>query len=126
MATCGSFRLVSSKFADSQGMHIVKVTKPYAARSEPWPTLAACRSADPDLFFPISSSGSSLAQVAQAKAMCGGCPVRRECLAFALRTHQVHGVWGGLSEQERHPLISATLAGVATRASRSSRSPADT
>jgi WhiB family redox-sensing transcriptional regulator len=81
-------------------------------RQERWRTLAACRSADPDLFFPISSSGPSLAQVAQAKAICAGCPVRRECLAFALRTHQAHGVWGGLSEQERYPLRSVTLAGV--------------
>jgi WhiB family redox-sensing transcriptional regulator len=81
-------------------------------RQERWRTLAACRSADSDLFFPISSSGPSLAQVAQAKAICAGCPVRRECLAFALRTHQVHGVWGGLSEQERHPLRSVTPARV--------------
>jgi hypothetical protein len=56
-----------------------------------WRSLAACRSADPDLFFPISSSGQSTAQVAEAKAVCAGCRVRRECLAFALRTHQVHG-----------------------------------
>jgi WhiB family transcriptional regulator, redox-sensing transcriptional regulator len=79
---------------------------------EHWRSLAACQFAEPDLFFPISSSGPSGPQVAQAKAICAGCRVRRQCLAFALRTHQVHGVWGGLTEQERHPLISATLAGV--------------
>lgn len=67
-----------------------------------WRSFAACRSADPDLFFPISSFGRSLAQVAKAKAICAGCRVRGECLAFALRTHQVHGVWGGMSEEERH------------------------
>lgn len=81
-------------------------------RQENWRSLAACRSADPDLFFPISSSGRSIAQAAEAKAICAGCPVRRECLAFALRTHQGHGVWGGLSEQERYPLWSAVLAGL--------------
>jgi WhiB family redox-sensing transcriptional regulator len=59
-----------------------------------WRSLAACQSADPDLFFPISSSGQSIAQVVEAKAICARCQVRRECLAFALRTHQVHGVWG--------------------------------
>jgi len=77
-----------------------------------WRSLAACQFAEPDLFFPISSSGPSGPQVAQAKAICAGCPVRRQCLAFALRTHQVDGVWGGLTEQERHPLNSATLAGL--------------
>jgi WhiB family redox-sensing transcriptional regulator len=66
-----------------------------------WRALAACRSADPELFFPISESGLFIAQVAEAKAICAGCRVRRECLGFALRTHQIHGVWGGLSEQER-------------------------
>jgi WhiB family transcriptional regulator, redox-sensing transcriptional regulator len=70
---------------------------------EHWRILAACQFADPDLFFPISSSGPSLIQVAQAKAICVGCQVRRECLAFAVRTHQVHGVWGGMSEEERYP-----------------------
>jgi WhiB family transcriptional regulator, redox-sensing transcriptional regulator len=70
---------------------------------ENWRSLAAWRRANPDLFFPVSSSGRSLAQVAEAKAICAGCLVRPQCLAFALRTHQVYGVWGGLSEQERDP-----------------------
>ena len=66
-----------------------------------WRTAAACRSADPELFFPISGSGPSLAQIAEAKAICAGCPVGRECLAFALRTRQAYGIWGGVTEQER-------------------------
>jgi WhiB family transcriptional regulator, redox-sensing transcriptional regulator len=67
-----------------------------------WRSTAACRSADPELFFPISDSGPSLVQAAEAKAICAGCPVRRQCLAFAVRTQQVHGIWGGLTERERH------------------------
>ena len=66
-----------------------------------WRQLAACRHADPELFFPVSASGPSLDQITQAKAICAGCPVRRQCLAFALDTRQNHGVWGGMSEQER-------------------------
>jgi WhiB family transcriptional regulator, redox-sensing transcriptional regulator len=61
---------------------------------EDWRSVAACRSADPDLFFPVSSSGKALEQAAEAKVICAGCRVRRECLAFALRTDQMHGVWG--------------------------------
>jgi WhiB family redox-sensing transcriptional regulator len=68
-----------------------------------WRLAAACRWSDPDLFFPLSSSGRSLDQVARAKEVCAGCTVRAECLAFALRTSQAHGVWGGTSEQERYP-----------------------
>src|SRR6516162_9057000 len=75
-----------------------------------WRSLAACLSADPDLFFPVSSSGHSMAQEAEAKAICAGCQVRRQCLAFALRTHQVHGVWGGLSEEERYQVLRADQA----------------
>jgi WhiB family redox-sensing transcriptional regulator len=66
-----------------------------------WRSAAACRSADPDLFFPISDSGPALEQAAKAKAICATCGVRRECLAFALQTGQVHGIWGGTSEHER-------------------------
>ena len=66
-----------------------------------WRSAAACRSADPDLFFPISAFGQALEQVAEAKAICARCPVRRQCLAFALRTRQAHGIWGGMTEEER-------------------------
>jgi WhiB family transcriptional regulator, redox-sensing transcriptional regulator len=69
--------------------------------TEHWRTAAACQSADPDLFFPVSSTGPSLDQVAAAKAICGLCVVRSECLAFAQRTESSHGIWGGLTEQER-------------------------
>src|SRR5260370_12675014 len=68
-----------------------------------WRLLAACRHADPEVFFPACASGPSLDQITQAKAICAGCPVRRQCLAFALDTRQNHGVRGGMSEQERGP-----------------------
>jgi WhiB family transcriptional regulator, redox-sensing transcriptional regulator len=71
------------------------------AEKENWRQSAACQSIDPDLFFPVSSTGRSLEQAARAKAICARCLVRRQCLAFALRTRQVHGIWGGLSEDER-------------------------
>jgi len=66
-----------------------------------WRARAACASADPDLFFPISSRGPSYKQERRAKAFCAVCCVRAECLNFALKTGQVHGVWGGLGEEER-------------------------
>lgn len=66
-----------------------------------WRLAAACRSADPELFFPLSGSGRALEQIAEAKLICAGCPVRRQCLAFAMRTRP-QGIWGGLTELERH------------------------
>jgi WhiB family transcriptional regulator, redox-sensing transcriptional regulator len=66
-----------------------------------WRDHASCRFADPELFFPVSPSGPSLDQTERARVICTACPVRRECLQFALATRQAYGVWGGMSEQER-------------------------
>jgi WhiB family redox-sensing transcriptional regulator len=66
-----------------------------------WRNRAACRTEDPDLFFPIGTSGPALMQTEQAKAVCRRCPVREPCLQWALDTGQSIGVWGGTSETER-------------------------
>jgi WhiB family redox-sensing transcriptional regulator len=75
-----------------------------------WWARAACRSADPELFFPISALGPSLDQAAAAKSVCEDCQVRQECLSFALSTGQAHGVWGGLSADERRGMRYRDLA----------------
>ena len=75
-----------------------------AVHGDDWLAGAACLSADPDLFFPVSSAGPSVGQTAQAKAICARCRVRPECLRFALATREAHGVWGGTSEEERRRL----------------------
>ncbi|MFE0445573.1 WhiB family transcriptional regulator [Streptomyces fungicidicus] len=69
-----------------------------------WRGRAACRTEDPDLFFPIGTSGPALVQTEQAKAVCRRCPVREQCLEWALDTGQSVGVWGGTSETERRAL----------------------
>ena len=69
-----------------------------------WREQAACRHEDPDLFFPIGTSGPALMQAEQAKAICRRCPVREPCLEFALDTGQTLGVWGGTGETERRAL----------------------
>ncbi|MGW2822887.1 WhiB family transcriptional regulator [Streptomyces sp. NPDC001443] len=69
-----------------------------------WRFRAECRTEDPDLFFPVGTSGPSLLQTQQAKAVCARCPVRERCLEFALDTGQAVGVWGGTDEAERRAL----------------------
>ena len=66
-----------------------------------WRSAGACLSADPDLFFPISSTGPAERQVARAKKICAGCSVRRECLEFALSNNQIYGIWGGTTADDR-------------------------
>jgi len=61
--------------------------------------LAACRGLDPHLFFPDRG-----ASVAEAKAVCASCPVRAECLEFALINVEKFGIFGGTSERERRRL----------------------
>lgn len=66
-----------------------------------WRHEAACRDQDGELFFPIGSTGPALQQLAEAKLVCAGCPVRESCLEWALEAGADHGVWGGLGEDER-------------------------
>ena len=83
-----------------------------------WRESAACRHADPELFFPVGSRGFAAVQPRQAKSLCAGCPVRRECLRYALDSQQYFGIWGGYDEDERRSLRrwwrERQLAGAAT------------
>jgi WhiB family redox-sensing transcriptional regulator len=67
--------------------------------------MACADVSDPDLFFPVSRPGSRrYAQEAKpAKLICGGCPVRAECLEYALEAGE-EGVWGGTDDDERREL----------------------
>jgi WhiB family redox-sensing transcriptional regulator len=69
-----------------------------------WRHNAACRDEDPELFFPVGTSGPARAQTALAKSICHRCPVASDCLAWALAAGEDAGVWGGLDEYERRAL----------------------
>ena len=69
--------------------------------STSWRDDSICRDLDPSVFFPIGVTGVAIEQIARAKAICAECPVRTECLDFAIATKQDFGVWGGYDEEER-------------------------
>jgi WhiB family redox-sensing transcriptional regulator len=69
-----------------------------------WRAEAACKDTDPDLFFPIGTTGPAVDQIGEAKLVCAQCAARAKCLEFALVTNQDSGVWGGTSEEERRRL----------------------
>ena len=75
-----------------------------------WRRSAACQGCDVELFFPVGTTGPAVDQIAAAKAVCGHCPVRSDCLDFALVTNQESGVWGGATEEERRRLRRSWLA----------------
>ena len=77
---------------------------PACDRHPDWRADAACRDADPELFFPASDVRSARAQVKTAKLICRGCPVSATCLTWALASGQEAGIWGGLTEEERRRL----------------------
>ena len=61
-----------------------------------WRAYAACAKSDPDLFVAAGAIEHKL-----AKRVCRACPVRKECLAYAMDEPVDHGIWGGLTERER-------------------------
>jgi WhiB family redox-sensing transcriptional regulator len=66
------------------------------AHGEAWRMYALCAETDPEAFFP-DKGGSTR----EAKLVCRGCPVRGDCLEYALENEERFGIWGGLSERER-------------------------
>jgi WhiB family transcriptional regulator, redox-sensing transcriptional regulator len=66
-----------------------------------WWSRAACSTSDPDLFFPVSSSGPALSQVRRAKLICARCEIRQACFDYALDAGPMQGIWGGATEEER-------------------------
>jgi WhiB family redox-sensing transcriptional regulator len=66
-----------------------------------WRNEAVCKDTDPELFFPVGTTGQALLQIDRAKEVCDECPVKVRCLDFAIETNQDSGIWGGTSEEER-------------------------
>ncbi len=81
-----------------------------AQRSEDlWQAKAACRGPQAVVFFPPSHferKDEKAEREERAKAICATCTVRSECLDYALRIREPHGIWGGLNELERKQLLS--------------------
>lgn len=90
--------------------YVIPAVKPWGATpgldllptAPPWTVDALCAQTDPEAFFP-DKGGSSR----DAKRICGDCPVRQECLEYALENDEFFGIWGGLSQRERRALIRA-------------------
>ena len=61
-----------------------------------WRALGSCAGTDPNLWFSVGAT-----EHRQAKRICRDCPVRRECLSYAMEAPVDHGIWGGMTERER-------------------------
>lgn len=72
-----------------------------------WHLQGLCAQTDPEAFFQ-EKGGSSR----EARRICKGCPVRDECLEFALKNDERFGVWGGMSAQDRKRLKERRIQGM--------------
>ena len=75
---------------------------------ESWQIKAACRGPQAAVFFPppqFERKDEKEAREGRAKSICASCSVRRECLDYAIRIREPHGIWGGLNELERKQIL---------------------
>jgi excisionase family DNA binding protein len=66
-----------------------------AEDDESWRWSARCAQSDPDAWFPDNG-----AVPRSAIEICNGCPVRAQCLQWALTHDERFGIWGGMSERQ--------------------------
>jgi len=66
------------------------------------PAIPPCQTTDPEIWFSDNETGVHDYRV--AKIFCKTCPVRNECLQYAIVANEVHGIWGGLTYKERRKL----------------------
>jgi WhiB family redox-sensing transcriptional regulator len=88
--------LVDPEEHAAPGWDVVAWEPDEALGDESWRQAALCAETDPEAFFP-EKGGSTR----EAKRVCAGCPVRMQCLEYALGNDERFGIWGGLSERER-------------------------
>lgn len=79
-----------------------------ALQIEEWQVRAACRGPQAAVFFPppqFECKEDKLQRERRAKEICESCGVRKDCLDYAVRIREPHGIWGGLNEVERKQLL---------------------
>ena len=82
--------------------HLLSAQLLQEARSDTargWAARALCADWDPAAFFPPGDDATQ-----ETRDICAACPVRAQCLAYAVTANERFGIWGGLDPQERHTL----------------------
>ena len=81
-----------------QDFHVIPEFQPAE-----WTEHALCRGIDTSAFFP-EKGGQRWTPFITARDLCGRCPVADDCLLYALKNRERHGLWGGVPERQRRPL----------------------
>ena len=85
---------------------VSKALKPIHDKWE-WQYDGACRGSDPEQFFldPNMRGLNKRTKELNAIKVCNTCPVKQACLDHALSVPEIFGVWGGMTEEQRHELL---------------------
>ncbi len=73
-----------------------------------WQPVALCRGNHSHLFFPPSTAerkDERERREARAKSICSVCPVKAQCVEYAMEIREPYGIWGGLTESERRTIL---------------------
>ena len=71
-------------------------------RNETWRRHAACLDRPEEWWFPVGTRGDALQHLEAGKRICNTeCPVRAECLDYAIQRGEKYGTWGGMAEEDR-------------------------
>jgi WhiB family redox-sensing transcriptional regulator len=76
-----------------------QTSRQYQEKKTTWRNDAQCLTFDTEVFFPTASDKQG---EADAKAICPGCPVKDDCLDWAIFNDVRHGIWGGMTLRERN------------------------
>lgn len=76
---------------------------PNQSANQPWRAQAECRGTDPNAFIPEGRGSGELLYI-ESRQICARCPVKTECLQYALDNGEDYGMWGGTTPQERKEL----------------------
>ena len=74
------------------------------------PIVVPCQNTDPELWFGDSNQNGYTGNergfnYSDARKLCNKCPVRQQCLEYALANREEFGMWGGLSPQQRNKIL---------------------
>jgi WhiB family redox-sensing transcriptional regulator len=83
---------------------ITGVLTPVSSPPVAWRDRAICIGKT-DLMFSCTENPYPEERVAEAKELCSMCPVREDCLDFAIGLREEYGIWGGADYQERRRII---------------------
>jgi WhiB family transcriptional regulator, redox-sensing transcriptional regulator len=87
--------MIKSAFATDETPAIRRVL----SEAQGWRRSALCLGRDPEMWYPTGAGG------VEAAAICEECPVRLECLKWALANNERDGIWGGVSARKRQGML---------------------